>query len=75
MSPEEAQLTAQANQETEKNLSSVKIIHKVEMKSGKQFTEWELKIYDQNPEIACDTAIYSEEKLQKKYGGGTNANV
>ncbi len=69
LTPEEANLTAQANVLVENNLSSVKIIHKVEMKTGKQFTEWEVKVYDKNPEIACKIALEIEEKLQKKYGG------
>jgi len=66
--PEEMQLTARANQETENNLSSVKIIHKVEMKSGKQFTEWEVKVYDKSPETACKISLDIEKRLQEKYG-------
>lgn len=63
VSPEEAALTGQANAEVENNLSSVKII-----KNTKGYN-WEIKIYDENPEIAVNTVMDLEERLQKKYGG------
>ena len=43
VTPEEAQLTGDMNKMLENDLSSVKIISKVEMKSGKRYTEWEIK--------------------------------
>lgn len=63
MTPEEAALTGQANAEVENNFSSVKIIHNT------KGTNWEVKVYDQNPEIAANTAMDIEQRLQKKYGG------
>lgn len=60
---EEASLIGQANAEVENTLSSVKII-----KNTKGYN-WEVKIYDENPEIAKNTAMDINEQLQKKYGG------
>lgn len=63
MTPDEAKTIGEAYQEIENTLSSVKLI-----RNSKGYN-WEVKIYDENPEIAANTAIEIEEKLQKKYGG------
>ena len=62
MTPEEAQLEGKANTEVENNLSSVKLI-----RNSKGYN-WEVKIYDPNPEIAANTAMDIEERLRNKYG-------
>ena len=68
MTPVEAQLTAQANQMVENNLSSVFICTKTEMKTGKQYTDWEIKVKHQDPIIAAQTANKIDQELRAKYG-------
>lgn len=63
VSLEEAAMIGQANAEVENNFSSVKIIH------NSKGTNWEIKIYDANPEIAYNTSIDIDERLRNKYGG------
>jgi len=65
---EEQQLTGQANQMLENELSSVKIISKVEMKSGKRHTEWEVKCKHEDPLKAKGAAVVIDEDLRKRYG-------
>jgi len=65
---EEAQLTGQANQILENDLSSVKIISKVEMKSGKRHTEWEIKCKHEDANKAKGAAITIDNDLRKRYG-------
>jgi len=67
MTPEEAQLTGQANQILENELSSVKIISKVEMKSGKRHTEWEVKCKHEDPLKAKGVAVLIDDDLRKRY--------
>ena len=67
MTPEEARLTGQMNQMLENDLSSVKIITKVEMKTGKRHTEWELKAKHKNPLSALDTAKMIDKELREIY--------
>ena len=62
MTPEEAQLTGQANQMIENNLSSVKIIR------NSKGTTWEIKCKHENPFVALDTARKIDEELRKIYG-------
>lgn len=69
MTPEEAQLTGQANQMIENNLSSVKITTKVEMKTGKTFTEFEVKVKAEDPYKAVLVANEIHEGLVRKYHG------
>jgi len=68
MTLESAQLTGQANQILENELSSVKIISKVEMKSGKRHTEWEVKCKHDDPNKAKGAAVVIDEDLRKRYG-------
>jgi len=68
MTPEEAQLTGQAYQILENELSSVKIISKVEMKSGKRHTEWEVKCKHEDPKKAKGAAIEIDKDLRDRYG-------
>jgi len=67
MTPEEAQLTGQANQILENELSSVKIISKVEMKSGKRHTEWEIKCKHEDPNKAKGAAVTIDKDLRDRY--------
>jgi len=64
---EEAQLTGHANQMLENDLSSVKIISKVEMKSGKRHTEWEIKCKHEDPLKAKGAAIVIDQELRSRY--------
>jgi hypothetical protein len=64
---EEAQLTGQANQILENELSSVKIISKVEMKSGKRHTEWEIKCKHDDPLKAKGAAVVIDQELRSRY--------
>jgi len=59
---EEAQLTGQSNQETENNLSSVKISH------NSKGTTWEIKVKNENAWRASDVAQKIDAELRKKYG-------
>ena len=65
--PEEAALTGQLNLALENTFSSVKIIHKVEMKTGKTFTEWEVKAKHQDVNKAYTEAVKVEDLLQERY--------
>lgn len=47
----------------ENNLSSVKLI-----RNSKGYN-WEIKVYDSNPEIAMNTTIDIDERLKVRYGG------
>ncbi len=68
MTPEEAQLTGNMNQMLENDLSSVKIISKVEMKSGKRHTEWEIKSKHEDVYKATATAHDIDTQLRIIYG-------
>jgi len=59
---EEAQLTGQANQEIENNLSSVKISH------NSKGTTWEIKVKNENAWRASDVAQKIDAELRKRYG-------
>lgn len=59
---EESQLTGQANQEIENNLSSVKIAH------NSKGTTWEIKVKNENAWRASDVAQKIDAELRKKYG-------
>lgn len=65
---EEAQHTGQMNQILENDLSSVKIISKVEMKSGKRHTEWEIKAKHEDANKAKGVAIGIDNDLRCRYG-------
>ena len=67
-SPEEAQATGQLNQILENNLSSVEITHKVEMKTGKSFTEWKIKAKHEDVFKAKGAVLMIDEDLRKRYG-------
>jgi len=67
MTPEEAQLTGNMNQMLENDLSSVKIISKVEMKSGKRHTEWEIKAKHIDPYKALAIAQEIDTQLRDIY--------
>lgn len=67
MTPEEAQFTGQMNQMVENNLSSVKIIHKVEMKTGKSFTEWEIKAKSEDVYKANAASQEIDKQLREIY--------
>lgn len=62
MTPDEAQLTGQANQEIENNLSSVKISH------NSKGTTWEIKVKNENAWRASDVAQKIDAELRKRYG-------
>jgi len=64
---EESQFTGQANQILENELSSVKIISKVEMKTGKRHTEWEVKCKHEDPNKAKDAAVVLDQDLRSRY--------
>jgi len=64
---EEAQLTGQANQILENELSSVKIISKVEMKTKIRHTEWEIKCKHEDANKAKGAAVVIDEDLRKRY--------
>jgi len=68
LSPEEAQLTGQLNAILENNLSSVKIIHKVEMKTGISRTEWEIKGKHVDVMTAKNAVVAVDDELIKRYG-------
>lgn len=61
MTPEEAQLTGQANQEIENNLSSVKISH------NSKGTTWEIKVKHEDPYNAASVASEINEILRAQY--------
>ena len=65
---EEAALEGKANVMLENNLSSVKIITKVEMKTGIRHTEWEIKAKHDNPVTASLVAKMIDDDLRSKYG-------
>lgn len=67
LSPEEAQETGKLNAILENNLSSVKIIHKVEMKTGISRTEWEIKGKHADVNTAKDAVLLIDEELRKRY--------
>ena len=66
---EEAQLTGQANQVIENNLSSVKII-----RNSKGIT-WEVKVKAEDPFKAALVANEIHEGLERKYHGNTKDNI
>ena len=68
MSPEEAQNTGNLNKMIENTLSSVEITHKVEMKTGKSFTEWKIKAKHDDVFKATAAAQEIDEQLRKIYG-------
>ena len=65
---EEKQLEGQANNILENNLSSVEITQKVEMKTGKSFTEWKIKCKHEDPFKAKGAAITIDQDLRSQYG-------
>ena len=67
LSPEEAQATGQLNAILENNLSSVKINHKVEMKTGVSRTEWEIKAKHEDVNKAKEAVLQIDEELRKRY--------
>jgi len=68
---EEAQLTGDMNKMLENDLSSVKIISKVEMKSGKRHTEWEIKAKHIDPYKALAVSQEIDTQLRSIYNEGT----
>lgn len=58
---EEQQLTGQANQEIENNLSSVKITH------NSKGTTWEIKAKSVNPWAAMEVSCKIDKELRKRY--------
>lgn len=68
MTPEEAQLQGQANQMLENTLSSVFIYTKTEIKTGKQYTDWEIKCKHEDPYKAEAAAVLIDQELREKYG-------
>lgn len=65
---EEAQMAGEANHLIENDLSKVKITHKVEMKTGKSFTEWEISVKHEDPLKAKGVALLIDDDLRKRYG-------
>jgi len=68
VTPEEAQLTGELNRMVENTLSSVKITHKVEMKTGKSFTEWEIKAKSEDVYKASAASQEIDTQLRAIYG-------
>ena len=64
---EEAQHTGDLNRMVENTLSSVKITHKVEMKTGKSFTEWEIKAKNDDVFKATAAAQEIDKQLRSIY--------
>jgi len=58
---EEQQLTGQANQEIENNLSSVKISH------NSKGTTWEIKAKSVNAWTAMEVSCKIDKELRKRY--------
>ena len=71
MKPEEAQQQGQANQMLENNLSSVHIFTKTDMKTGKQYTDWEIKCKHEDACKAKVAAVLIDQELREKYGNKT----
>lgn len=65
---EEAQTTGKANQMIENDLSSCQIIHKVDLKTGKERTEWAIKVKHQNPRMGMIVAQELDDEMRRKYG-------
>jgi len=65
---EEAQLQGQANQMLENNLSSIHIFTKTDMKTGKQYTDWEIKCKHEDAYKAEAAAIAIDRELRERYG-------
>lgn len=72
MTPEEAQAEGKLNLLLENNLSSVKIIHKVEMKTGISRTEWEIKAKHEDVNKAKEAVVQIDEELKKRYEQTSN---
>ena len=68
MSPEEAQQQGQANQMLENNISSVHIFTKTDMKTGKQYTDWEIKAKHEDAYKAEAAAVAIDQELRERYG-------
>ena len=68
VTPEEAQLTGDMNKMLENDLSSVKIISKVEMKSGKRRTEWEIKAKHKDVYMSLAASQEIDTQLREIYG-------
>ena len=68
VTPEEAQQQGQANQMLENNLSSVHIFTKTDMKTGRQYTDWEIKCKHENVYLAKDASMKIDQELRERYG-------
>ena len=68
MTPEQAQQQGQANQMLENNLSSVHIFTKTDMKTGKQYTDWEIKCKHEDAYKAEAAAVTIDQEMRKNYG-------
>lgn len=64
---EDAQAAGQLNQILENSLSSVEITHKVEMKTGKSFTEWKIKAKHEDVFKAKGAVIQIDNDLRQHY--------
>ena len=64
---EELQTVGQANQMLENNLSSVHIFTKTDMKTGKQYTDWEIKAKHEDAYKAEAAAVMIDQELREKY--------
>ena len=56
------------NKESENNLSSVKIMTKVEMKTGKRYTEWDIKAKHEDVFKANAACVEIDKQLREQYG-------
>jgi len=65
---EELQTVGQANQMLENNLSSVHIFTKTDMKTGRQYTDWEIKCKHENAYMAKDASMKIDQELRERYG-------
>jgi len=65
---EELQTAGQANQMLENNLSSVHIFTKTDMKTGKQYTDWEIKAKHEDAYKAKAAAVMIDRELRERYG-------
>lgn len=52
----------------ENNLSSVYIFTKTDLKTGKQYTDWEIKCKNEDPFKAEAAAVQIDQELRGKYG-------